>query len=57
MITKINHELILFDLDKYNNTSKLYLSLWKKMYNIDLKQETLNIQNIKDYLHDKKKYI
>ena len=57
MITKINHELILIDLDKYNNTSKLYLSLWKKMYNIDLKQDTLNIQNIKDYLDDKIKYI
>ena len=57
MITKINNNIINFDLNKYNNTKEMYIDLWKKMYNIELKQTQTNIDNFKLYINNKNIYI
>ena len=57
MIVKINNKLILFEMDKYNNSSELYLSLWKNMYNIELNKESLNVKNLGEFINNKKIFI
>ena len=57
MITKINNNIINFNINKYNNTKEMYIDLWKKMYNIELKQSQTNIDNFKLYIDNKNIYI
>ena len=57
MIIKINNELILIDVNKYNSSSELYLSLWKKIYNINIEKKEFDIQDISDFLNNKKIFI
>ena len=57
MITKINNNIINFDINKYSNTKEMYTDLWKKMYNIELKKTQTNIDNFKLYINNKIIYI
>jgi hypothetical protein len=57
MITKINNTLINIDVNKFNSTKQMYLSLWKEIYNIKLSNNSTNINNFKQYIHNKNIYI
>ena len=57
MITKINNKIINIDINEFNSTKEMYVSLWSKIYNIKLNQTQTNIDNFKDYLNNKNIYI
>lgn len=57
MITKINNNIMNFDINKYNNTKEMYINLWRQMYNIKLKQTETNTDNFKLYINNKNIYI
>tara|TARA_Y100000389_G_C17395848_1_gene482447 strand:+ start:140 stop:313 length:174 start_codon:yes stop_codon:yes gene_type:complete len=57
MIVKIDKDLIHFNVNDYNNTKEMYISLWKKLYNVELKQPSTNIDNFKLYIDNKNIYI
>ena len=57
MITKINNKIINIDINEFNSTKEMYVSLWSKIYNIKLNQTQTNIDNFKDYLKNKNIYI
>lgn len=57
MIVKINNKLISFNINEYNNTKEMYISIWKKLYDIELNQPSTNIDNFKLYIHNKNIYI
>jgi len=57
MITKVNKKLINIDMNDYKTTKELYLNLWKKLYNINLKTKTINVNNFKLYINDENIYI
>ena len=57
MIIKIDTELLVIDANNYNSSSQLYLSLWKKLYNIEIKKESLDIEDISSYIKNKKIFI
>lgn len=57
MITKINNKIINVDINEFNSTKEMYISLWSKIYNIKLNQTQTNIENFKHYLDNKNIYI
>ena len=57
MITKINNKIINININEFNSTKEMYVSLWSKIYNIKLNQTQTNIDNFKDYLNNKNIYI
>ena len=57
MITKINNKLINIDVNKFNSTKQMYISIWKEIYNIKLNNNSTNIDNFKQYLNNNNIYI
>ena len=57
MITKINNTIINVDVNEFNSTKEMYISLWNKIYNIKLNQTQTNIEHFKHYLDNKNIYI
>ena len=39
--------------NKFNSTKQMYISLWKEIYNIKLSNNSTNIDNFKQYIHNK----
>ena len=57
MILKANNKIIVFDINNYSSSKEMYKHLWKTLYNVNLKEESTNIDNLKEYIHNNIMYI
>ena len=57
MILKTNNKLIVFDINNYSSSKQMYKNLWKILYNINLKEDSTNIDNFKQYINNNIMYI